>query len=219
MNAHSHPGGHPAVHGMLIFGEGPFYLSHLPMFHPPHDLQLIIEGTFDGAGHPEDLYRRDRAETGEKVYTWVPTAFVLQDLLSPSPGKAQMTGRIFRGHFERGGVPISREVGCAVSRVIHSHPLAAAGPRDQHPRYVLFGEPGRAFAAHMISGAPDFDQVTSVDIAPPAASPVIAEVMDHANDAAGRLQPDGRVRVTTDAGHVTVKCLDEIYLETGDLSE
>ena len=43
--------------------------------------------------------------------------------------------------------------------------------------------------------------------------------MDHANDAAGRLQPDGRVRVTTDAGHVTVQCLDEIYLETGDLSE
>jgi hypothetical protein len=33
----THPGGHPAVHGMLIFGDGPFYLSHLPMF-TLHDL-------------------------------------------------------------------------------------------------------------------------------------------------------------------------------------
>lgn len=219
MNGHSHPGGHPAVHGMLIFGDGPFYLSHLPMFHPPHDLQLIIEGMFDGAEHPGDRYKRDRAETGEKVYTWVPTPFVLQDLLSPSPGKAKMTGRIFRGHFERGGVPISGEVVCAVSRVIHSHSLAAAGPRDPHPRYVLFGEPGRAFAAHVISGVPDFDQVISVDVAPPAARPVIVEVTDRANDAAGRLQPDGSVRVTTDPGQATVQSLDEIYLETGDLSE
>jgi len=204
---------------MLIFGDGPVYLSHLPMFHPPHDLQLIFEATFDGAGHPADLYKRDRVQTGEKVYTWVPTAFVLQDLLSSTPGTARMTGRIFRGHFERGGVPITREVGCAVSRVIHSHPLTPAGPRDPHPRYVLFGEPGRAFAAHVISGMPDFDQVTSVDSAPPAAGPVIAEVSDHANDTGARLRPDGRVRAMTAAGQVTVHCLDEIYLETGDLSE
>jgi hypothetical protein len=34
---------HPAVHGMLVVGEGQLFLSHLPMFHAPHDYQIIME--------------------------------------------------------------------------------------------------------------------------------------------------------------------------------
>src|SRR3954468_23208955 len=37
------------VHGMLLFGSGPVYLSHLPMFGTPHNFQVILEVTFDEA--------------------------------------------------------------------------------------------------------------------------------------------------------------------------
>ena len=220
MNGHSHPGGHgAAVHGMLIFGDGPIYLSHLPMFQPPHDLQLIVEVEFSGAGDPADVYRRDRAETREKIYTWVPQAFVLEDLLQGAPGTARMTGRIVRGHFERGGEPIARDVTCVVSRVIHSRPLSAAGPRDASLSYVLFGSAAHAFAVHLISGPPDFDQVVSVDAGQrPAGSATTVVVQDRPNDATGRLQPGDRVQVSDSAGRRTAQCLDEIYVETGELA-
>lgn len=219
MNGPSHPGGHLAVHGMLIFGDSPIYLSHLPMFHSPHDLQLIIEAEFNGDGNPAELYRRDRAETGERIYTWVPKAFVLEDIVNASPGTAKMTGRIFRGHFERGGVPIIGDVTCVVSRVIHSHPLSAAGPRDTNLRYLLFGRSDRALAAHIISGVPDFDQVLNVEIAPPLTGiSTIVVVQKRSNDATRRLQRNERVRASGDGGAVIVQCLDEIYVETGDLA-
>ena len=32
-----------SVHGMLIFGKEKIYASHLPLFHPPHDYQIILE--------------------------------------------------------------------------------------------------------------------------------------------------------------------------------
>jgi hypothetical protein len=34
----------PAVHGMVLFGgKQAAYVSHLPMFHAPHDRQLILK--------------------------------------------------------------------------------------------------------------------------------------------------------------------------------
>src|SRR5262245_41628455 len=32
-----------AVHGMAMIGESRVFLSHLPMFHRPHDYQVLLE--------------------------------------------------------------------------------------------------------------------------------------------------------------------------------
>ena len=37
----------PATHGMLIFGTNKIYASHLPMFHSPHNYQVILELDLD----------------------------------------------------------------------------------------------------------------------------------------------------------------------------
>jgi hypothetical protein len=203
---------------MLIFGDRPSYLSHLPMFHPPHDRQLVIEVEFNGTDDPAELYRRDRAETSERIYTWVPKPFVLDDLVNAS-GTAEMTGRIFRGHFERKGVPITGFVTCVVSRLIHSHTLSAAGPRDSNLRYLLFGGRESAFAVHVISGPPDFDHVISVDIvSAPARIPGVVVVQERPNDPARRVQRHERVRMSGSTEELTVQCLDEIYVEIGELA-
>ena len=70
-----------------------------------------------------------------------------------------MQGKIFRGHFEREGTAITGDVRCVVRRVIHSHRLSAAAARDSQLQYVVFGSRAKTFAAHRISGPPDFDQV------------------------------------------------------------
>src|SRR5258706_108638 len=52
----------PSVHGMLIVGESTVFLSHLPMFHPPHDYQLILNAKLPGASGPERVRTRARRE-------------------------------------------------------------------------------------------------------------------------------------------------------------
>ena len=221
MANHTHPSaGVKSVHGMLLFGSGPIYLSHLPMFHAPHDHQLILEVEFLGAGNPGAKYVADRAQSGESVYTWVPKPFVLTDLMNASVAAPEMQGTIVRGHFERGGTPITGgDVRCVVKKVVHAHPISAAGRRDTTLQYVVFGSPGAAFAAHLISGPPDFDHVISVDLSPAQTLPVTAVVEGRGNDSEQRLRPDDRARVSGGGTAATLHGREEIYLELGDLEE
>jgi hypothetical protein len=71
----------PAVHGMLMVGEARVLLSHLPMFHAPHDQQIILEASLSAPGfNPQKKYVDDRNATQTRIYTWVPKPFVLSDL-------------------------------------------------------------------------------------------------------------------------------------------
>jgi hypothetical protein len=217
---HTHPGPAAAVHGMLIVGVGPIFLSHLPMFHVPHDHQLIVEIEFDGPGNPRAAYIGDRAASGEPVYTWEPQPFVLTDLLDPARAP-EMHGTIFRGHFERDGTPITgADVRARVTRVLHALPLSAAGPRDTALRYIVFGPPSGQFAAHIISGPPDFDHVIAVDVVPPPNTATTVVVSGRSNQPDQRLREGDRVAVAGIAGAATtLEGRTELYLELGDLRQ
>jgi len=85
------------IHGMVLFGgKGHYYLSHLPLFHRPHDMQLIAEVEF-----PEDKHQLIDAllETAALV-TVVPELF---DLNKMHQGGFAFQGDVYNGHFERGG--------------------------------------------------------------------------------------------------------------------
>jgi hypothetical protein len=120
----------PAVHGMLMVGEARVLLSHLPMFHAPHDQQIILEASLSAPGFdPQKKYVDDRNATQTKIYTWVPKPFVLSDLLASRPAPPTMVGIIFRGHFERGGVAITADnVEARVERILYSRRLVPSDP-------------------------------------------------------------------------------------------
>src|SRR4051812_24637670 len=85
----------PSTHGMLIFGRGTTYLSHLPMFHRPHDYQAIVEAELTASD--KRLFLADAAEHPDQYYTLLPERFVLPEkILHLGSFKAT----IFRGHFE-----------------------------------------------------------------------------------------------------------------------
>jgi hypothetical protein len=49
------------VHGMVLFGSGPrLYASHIPMFHRPHDRQVVIAVSATGG----ELLARGRGQGG-----------------------------------------------------------------------------------------------------------------------------------------------------------
>ncbi|MFE5753438.1 hypothetical protein ACFQ7I_06955 [Streptomyces massasporeus] len=154
-----------AVHGMLVVGEESPYLSHLPMFMFPHDVQALLEVTFDNATHDaHQIYLEDRRTTGTDVYTLSPERFRLSDLAGAGgqPGLTSFTGTLFRGHFERDGTEIVDPVTVTVRRLVHFRRFDHHAERPPTLTYVAFGKGSELFLAHVINLAPDFDQAIAV---------------------------------------------------------
>ena len=223
--AHHGAGDRPAVHGMLLFGERRSYLSHLPLFHAPHDYQVILAAELDGGAGPDGArarYLADRGASGSVVYTFVPERFRLPALAFPSgerPGPFRFRGEVVRGHFERGGTEIDRRVQ-VTPRVIFAARLAPDGGAPG-AGYLLFGSREEAFLAHLVTGPPDFDQILAVDVPSDVGDAELHAGVKLTSGLPGRpLPPSGAIAVTFDDGRTTsLKVRNQIYLETGDLAE
>jgi hypothetical protein len=157
---------------MLVIGTGPIYLSHLPMFHPPHDHQVLLEvGLRKDGVDAEAEYRADREERGERIYTLEPERFALRELFAEFPHEAErtsFTGTLYRGHFERGGEALLEDVTVNVAQVTYHHPLERSADAPGEAReltYRCFGTPARRFLAHEITTAPNFDQILAIRFA------------------------------------------------------
>ena len=67
-------------HNMLVVGEKGIFLSHLPMFMVPHNLQFLLDVAFTNKGN--DLYFNDRQNHRDtKIYTLEPEVRANGDLI------------------------------------------------------------------------------------------------------------------------------------------
>jgi hypothetical protein len=194
-----------AVHGMLLVGQEKIFLSHLPMFHSPHDQQALIEVELDDKAMA--ILAESRKSSDETVYTIVPEPFVLTEFLArPHSFRAEL----YRGHFERGGELLDEFVNVKVKSILFQKKLSRSGSQPMVPTYLLFGSAKEQFLAHEIHGAPDFDAVYPV-VAPGLEGLQRLEIADS-------LQP-GKVRAREAAGKIVeLEVSRDIYFETGDLA-
>jgi hypothetical protein len=239
MDMHTHEHGHPdlsAVHNMAVVGEHAIFLSHLPMFMPPHDAQVLLQASFFKDGKNVDaLYAADRVTNRTvRFYTLQPETFAIRELFqaeAPKPLRQRFRATVFRGHLEKGGVAIDllKNIEVRITRVVHAHSFAGNG-RTTALTYALFGSPNELYLAHLISQAPDFDQIVSVTAtgALPTADElqhgVTVEIPGRTNSAAARLKVKdvvaGKAHAT--GAHqfldlmITVQA--EQYFEEGELS-
>ena len=150
VNAHDHP----SVHGMLVLGSEKIYLSHLPMFHSPHDYQVIMEVKLSEKAMR--IYQETLKESVSKVFTLVPEVFVLPEMIQrPRPFRAQL----FEGHFEREGKLIVDDLEVEILRVVYFKKFNPLESRPKFGQYLLFGNTQEQFLAHIITKRPDFDQI------------------------------------------------------------
>lgn len=191
-------------HGMAVFGgrEG-LYASHLPMFHAPHDSQVLLR--FHLADAAADRALRETLARDAKLWTFDPEAF---DLLRLAPGHAQplrgFEARFFEDHFERGGKPQPLLQRVVVDEVLLFRRLDAT-PRDGAVgHYWLVGRGAEWFAFKRIDRRPDFDHIVRLH-APRrrGEADVALRGVEHPGDA---------VRQAFQADSAA-----EIYFETGDL--
>ena len=158
------------IHGMLLVGVGPIYLSHLPMFMPPHNYQVILKVTLE-----DEVTRKlgdFRAHFGHDMLVTVrPEIFALRDLRAPGDGRppprTSFRANIVKGHFEHGGDTLSHAALVSVDDVMYftELDLGAADPGEVPGdlRFLLFGDADHdLFLAHQIGHRPSFDQVLRI---------------------------------------------------------
>jgi hypothetical protein len=220
---HQQPHDH-GMHGMLLFGEKALYLSHLPMFMSMHDHQVIMEVTLARGGEDvQALYRDDRRNTGERVYTLVPEKFSLQRLGTDGEDALRsFQGTVVRSHFEKGGQAILRGVTVEVVNVIHFRQFDPDAEALSELQYLLFGRGNELYMAHLITKPPDFDQIVPVtSISPPFSDEALRHGVrlafpGRANNVEDRLRGGDR---SIGQVEVALEMAAELYLEEGELAE
>ena len=171
-----HPVGYGS-HGMAVFGgRDGLYASHLPMFHAPHDAQVLLR--FHLADASVDASLRARLALRPQLWTLDPESFDLHRL---QPGNdqplKQFGARFVQGHFERGGVERFAGQTVVIDEVLLFKPLdfkpASEGTVPHSAgRYLLLGSGREYFVVKEIDRRPDFDAIVAMKPLPTSKRPV-----------------------------------------------
>ena len=168
-------------HGHLLFGQGPFYLSHLPLYAPPHNYQAIYEVEFpENAENLKKVLKQKLSEGG--YATFAPssnpnnrsensTNFKIPQLtcLARTAGDQVFWGEVHADHFERGGAKLGN-AGLIIKRVIYyqelplsPQPEQAADPQSA-AEFIVFGQKGQYFASRVLGKRPGVDQIIPLPV-------------------------------------------------------
>jgi hypothetical protein len=202
----------PAIHGMLIFGTQTIYASHLPLFHAPHNYQVILELELDKAAK-EKFIKDQQLHPEYTTYTFEPESFILADKIN---SKGSFKANLYRGHFERGGVKIADSISIKIAAVIFFKQFDPAEPRRANAAYFLFGNGKEQFAVHQISNKPDFEQIIQVKTTALSnkTEPVVFSAI---NSPVGVSSNAITVKISSKAQPLIL--LKQLYLEFDDLKE
>lgn len=144
----------PAVHGMLLFGNKSTYVSHLPMFHQPHDYQLISEVELKNIGTNRTVEKYLKVKKDDAIFTLVPKPMDLTKVMAGEIKTFEAT--IYQGHFERQGTPLGQAM-VSIKKIITA--LKIAKEKGPSLDFISFGHDGEYFLAHVIKGQPTYDAI------------------------------------------------------------
>jgi hypothetical protein len=211
--AQNHGTDKPSVHGMLIFGKEKIYASHLPLFHSPHNYQIILELETDKISKQKFL--ADQKQNPDfATYSIEPEKFVLSEMLDkPKPFKVNL----YRGHFERGGTQILKDITVTIKQVIFNEKFNSEKDRSALNNYILFGSEKEKFVVHQITNKPDFEQIIQVKSAFVFGTEKYAliTVNKSENNPIGVSGND--IEVFNKTEKLNISLLKQIYLEFDDL--
>jgi hypothetical protein len=147
-------GSHVGVHGMVLFGSERLYLSHIPLYSTPHNIQVVVEVKIASG------VTADQQQFGTRNFTVKPTAFSLHDLAHGVLGS--VAGTIYFGNFESGGTPAFRNVKFDVIRVLFERAMSPSMPVNASLDYIAVGTPAQPYLVHLIDAPPSFDHIVAV---------------------------------------------------------
>lgn len=199
-------------HGMLFFGmDETFYISHLPMFHKPHDYQAIVEVRL-----PPGARAQYQAELKKKggYFTFAPEGnFVLPEVVTK---KLPIKGSLVQGHFERGGNPLL-DVELELVRVVFYKKLSDKDKKPPKEKYIVFGKGKEYFMAHEVFERPNVDEILPLPSDKSLSPELKKDIVESGLSFLDALEvKDDKVNIQKGKEQLSFP-YKEFYRETGDL--
>lgn len=141
------------VHGMALIPIGDYWLaSHMPLHGGVHGHQLIVAlGT-------EDAIPLRELVSDAQLLSLMPERFSLRALRQGELHR--FTATIFRGHFERNGEVLLKDVVFSVHKKLLDLPLDGNEPASGYYQLLRLGD--TSLLVHRIGEVPSFDQIIEV---------------------------------------------------------
>jgi len=193
----------------LFGGKDGLYASHLPMFHAPHDFQVLLQVHIADAAI--DAALRKKLDGKAALWTIDPEKFELSSLAPEAPRpRSEFRADLVEGHFERGGSTRYKGAKVVIDKVLMFRQLNDR-PRDStRATYVQLGSGQQRFLVKELDTRPDFDHIVAYRAAPGAPSaPVTVRKRGMEQTPAEILARELRTNVSDIVG--------TLYFETGDL--
>jgi hypothetical protein len=172
------PGGRQGVHGMVVFGtQNKTFFSHIPMFHAPHDVQLIMEVKL--SANPKNSYNSG-------MHSFKPNSFSLDNvIIKVMKGEtANITGALYTGNFEDGGAMLQDGITATVTRIVRKSQLVENA--SSVPYFLMFGT-SPTYLVHVLNSGSDYDQISM--LAPTQSLPYSANELQRGVVAQGTSRP------------------------------
>jgi hypothetical protein len=150
------------VHGMAVFGdESGWFAAHLPMFHAPHDYQVLLALEFVEA-KTEQSFRKLLSDKTE-LWSLEPAPFELAQLWQTKNPRVGFDAQLYQGHFERGGQLKFASQAVRVKEVLFWQQLNPAQRVSPQARYRIFKSAKHSYAVKILDQRPDFDHIVRID--------------------------------------------------------
>jgi hypothetical protein len=149
-------------HGMALFGgKQGLYAAHLPMFHAPHDYQVVLKIRL--ADKAQERALRARLDGKTALWTLAPEKFEI-DRLAPGATNPLTTfkANLVLGHFEQGGTTQYADAGVIVEQVLLFRQLSSDAAQSPTARYIQLGDGTRRFLVKQVDSRPDFDHIVAI---------------------------------------------------------
>ncbi|MRX26834.1 hypothetical protein [Kangiella sp. HZ709] len=189
------------THGMLIFGDSEnIYVSHLPLFNHPHDMQVIAKIKVNN-----ELMAQLSVLLNKDTYlTLVPEVFDLNKIEK----NFKFSGSVYDGHFERQGVKAIELARFEIEQLYENKVLGTSlGDGLIEYRHLPSKSDNSHFYYRVINGRPASDHIIGVS------APLVVKKTIHIKTRNLYAQ----TMELADALDVKASSLQNIYLEINEL--
>jgi hypothetical protein len=144
--------GRTGLHGMVLYGnKGKYILDHIPMEHPPHDMQVLALVKLKNENGPELTF-----DFSKEAWTFKPDhQFSLNDYVNGS--LKSFSGDIYQGGFEQGGNLSAKKIQVEVAQIKVVRPIPSAN--DQKSILVKLGD--ESFDVNVITPEMNFQKIVN----------------------------------------------------------
>lgn len=145
------------VHGMVLMNKAStIFAYHLPLYHKPHDVQLLYKLDVKNVALVHLVRDND-------MVTIKPKPFNLQRLMRGE--KIALEADIYIGHFERDGMLVYENMTLNFAKQLYVRKLDDISPSSNNQEYdVVSYRKNNKIYIHRIQQAPSFDHLIHIDV-------------------------------------------------------